>query len=220
MNICDLNKDSWQYLFEFLDPKDWYSLALLSKKFRRLMAPHIKRKYNNFLRVLSALYQDTKPDKLSIYCLRPLKKGYSFKTGCDGQVADGICSHHLMGDKMCVRCKLNHVDPRCYGKYCNSPSCRDYMWVLWNGEAVRKRKYQCSVSNCERKTDGRYCLVCSKKHKEAIIMRSLPPVTSRQCLATKADGKRCTKNTTLETRKCKIHTFNVNRYVTIFKKNK
>lgn len=208
--LYKLDKDIIQYLFEYLNPLDWYNLALVSKKCKVMTNPHISRKYKNFIKVITNLHNKTPEVKLSFYCMRPLKKGNSLGCGCLGDISNGICSYHLLGNKMCVKCKFNEVDSRCFGDYCNSQNCKDYKWILWNGEAVLKRKYECSISGCKRSTDGKFCLTCSRQMKEASLL-SQNIQKSIRCTAIKLDGNRCTKSTSLESHKCKIHTFNVNK---------
>jgi hypothetical protein len=98
--------------------------------------------------------------------LRPLYYLKNLSTGCRGEVKDYVCARHkilsLYNREICEVClgqtskKSDLGNPtsiKCFGNRCDSPKCRDYIYVLRNGSAEKVQAYSCATYDCTKKTD-------------------------------------------------------------------
>jgi hypothetical protein len=203
-----LNKDSIGYLFQFLTPIDWYCTSLVCKPWWRIIQKFLKERKQLFYKklheviVLSGL--DIK--KKNVICLRPLYYLKPLYTGCQGEIINYVCLRHSEDSDLCQKCLLRPISPYCFGDFCDTNNCRDYMLVLRNGIAERVVAYPCSISECKHKTDAPNGLCyqhATNDFYENKRENKIKPTYN--CIGTTQKGENCKKTTKSRVSKCHLH---------------
>ncbi len=195
-----LYPDTIQHLMTFMNPREWYIFCLLSKTCRNIVRKFMTARRAAYFNILNT-YKGPK----AVICLRPFMKLHNLSFGCNGDVSMGLCIKHRQQKEICIKCKTNIVSDLTFGLYCNSPKCRDYIWVLLNGNAVKKYRFFCINASCNRETDilGGKCLICSRDEQIAAMTSDV--TDNKQCIIMTKSGDRCKKKTKSWTQKCSLH---------------
>ncbi len=198
--IEKLHPDAIQHLMTFLNPREWYIFCLLSKSCRKIGKKFMRAREKSYLKILENI------NITYSLCFRPLMKLQPSGTGCSGEVVHNLCNCHRFDEPFCMKCKKNTISSLTFGPYCNSSKCRDYLWVLCDGLAVKKYSFICT-NECSRKTDvmGGKCLICSRDEQVELIEQPITMKIRTRCIAKIKSGTRCRKTTTSWTGKCAIH---------------
>jgi hypothetical protein len=195
-------KDHWIILLKYLNPQEWYNLALTSKilwvKMKFVLDGYRKRFEMVFLKLNT-------PNKKEL-CLRPLMKGLKKGFGCDGPIKNNICMYHKTAKLPCVKCKKEPVSGLCKGPYCDGKDCRDYIWVYHNGKSYTTLRFVCITNHCTNFSDkaDSHCEKCAK----LLYTQAIDPVKnpSVRCTARTNRGKGICQNFTNSwSQKCGIH---------------
>ncbi len=200
-----LHPDAIQYLMTFMNPREWYIFCLLSKSCHKICKKFMTARKKSYFNICSK-YAYGKPNT-SIECLRPLMKLQPSGTGCSGKVKRGLCVYHRVNKSICTSCNKYIVSSLTFGPYCDSPKCRDYIWILCDGLAVKKYSFNCIIGTCSRKTDIKdgKCLICSRNEQVEQMEIIEKSTTIVRCYALTLSGTRCKITTSSWTGKCTIH---------------
>ena len=205
-----LGKDVSGHILLYLTPTDWVCAALTSKKWNRTIKKWLQMQKKIFYHTLKNELMLFAID-LRIYysekiCIRPMYYGNSIGEGCRGKVINYLCSRHRMHSKgleLCDHCNLRHVSQQCFGLRCNSMECRDYMYLLKDGKAVKVKCYNCCRSDCPNLTDKEG----GKCYRHAIYSQLVPEeeLPSYRCICLTKSGNQCKNKTSSRLKKCYIH---------------
>lgn len=207
MNI--VGKDVVGCIFKYLDPVDWCCVNLVCKSWNKTVSKWMnQRKKIVQKHLLFEIQRCNLADILSDskkFCLIPIYHLQSLKTGCDGTINNFVCKQHKLGEKLCEKCHDKPISENCYGELCDSEKCKDYMYILREGTAVKVKKYSCIVGSCKKGTDvyGGCCRIHAINIVKSIRIEK--HFKSYRCLGINKSGKRCSKYVKSRNQKCHIH---------------
>lgn len=208
-----IGKDCIGLIFEKMTPTDWICSSIVCKSWWNVMRKWLKMRKTQFLICLKNeinLFGLNISEEKDRFCINPMYYLQSSGTGCLGQVSNYICARHkilsLYNKEICQKCLKYPSSSLCFDYRCNGLKCRDYMYVLQNGIAVKVRSYQCRYENCDKPTDSNdgYCYnhaILSSHKKEDVN------IPKYNCTAITQSGKKCTIKTISRSSKCHHHVF-------------
>ena len=211
-----LGKDVIGQIFLKMTPTDWYCCSLVSKSWWAVISKWLIMRKKSFVKCLKdeiSLFGLNLPEEKNRLCVRPMYYLQSVGTGCKGKVVNYLCARHKMlsvrNVELCEMCRSNPVSNKCFGDRCNTLSCRDYIYILRDGQAVKVPSYSCRFQDCFKPTDSPigYCY----NHAVANAIADLPVMDppKYQCIGITKKGERCTFKTSSRTMKCHQHSFSV-----------
>src|SRR5665647_1605005 len=155
-----LSKDVMGLIFHQMTPLDWICTSIVCKSWWSIIRKWMSLRRTHFIKRLRDeinLFGIRLTDEKNNICLRPLYYLENLSTGCRGPIKDYVCARHkilsLYNREVCENCLGNPSSKECFGNFCNSLKCRDYIYVLRDGEAKRVRAYPCISFECTKKTD-------------------------------------------------------------------
>ena len=216
-----IGKDMVGEIFKHLTPTGWYCCSLTCKKWNKVISSWMTFRKKMFIKCLReqvdlfGLYLEEEKDRL---CIRPMYYLQGVGTGCKGKVTNYLCARHRMlsvhNKDICEMCRQLPVSEKCFGNRCNSLTCRDYLYILRNGEAVKVKAYVCRYQDCFKSTDSPdgYCYnhAVSIAISEELVEKS----QKYQCIAYTKKEKRCTFKTSSRLSKCHQHLFSTTSLIT------
>ena len=209
-----VGKDMVGLIFEQMTPTDWVCCSLVCKKWWNVIRKWMSFRRKQFIQCLEGeinLFGINILEEKDHFCIRPMYYLKSVGYGCKGKISNYICERHkilsLYNKEICEKCLKLPSSNKCFGNRCNSFQCRDYLYVLRNGETVKVPAYQCRVESCIRLTDSSkgFCYI----HAVAYSCQDdeVLETPKYQCIALKKSGVRCTINTNSRLSKCHHHIF-------------
>lgn len=207
-----LGKDVLGLIMDNLTPTDWWCMSLVCKTWsvpiQRWLNVRKKQFIDLMIRELNLYQIDLRTDKT--ICISPLYHLKTLGEGCNGTVTNHICMRHKIlsayGTDICEKCKKNPVSSNCFGLRCDGLKCRDYIYILVDGEAIKKQAYSCRVEGCKKVTDSPvgYCFT----HAVELYPKSKEVERPKyKCSAKTKTRTNCTLSTVSRTSKCHHHAF-------------
>lgn len=217
-----LSKDVIGLIFHHLTPLDWICTSVVCKSWWFVISKWMKMRKIQFIKRLRDevnLFGIYLPEQKNFLCLRPLYYLQNLSTGCKGNTHDYLCARHRIlssyNTEICEICLENPCSIKCFGNRCDALKCRDYLYVLRNGKAVKVLAYPCSVSECNKKTDekGGLCFshavkIISDGNDSYLTEESQKEVACKYpCLGMTKNNTRCRNKTSSRLSKCHQHIF-------------
>lgn len=188
-----------QHLFQFLTPEDWYCVSLVSKNWWKEV-----KKFMNIRKKQFYLHLN-KQEINGIFCVRPLFYLEKLGEGCDGTITGCLCLRHQEGEEVCIKCKKNTASSNCFGQFCDSKECRDYMKKYDQGKIIRVLKYSCKITGCPKPTDILKGLCYQHAETEYSLQNVKKIEVKIQCVQNTLKGERCRKQIISRIPRCSIH---------------
>lgn len=217
-----LSKDVVGVIFDKMTPLDWICTSVTCKSWWKIIRKWMSLRKNLFVKKLKdeiTLFAINLVNEKNTLCLRPLYYLENLSTGCKGEVREYVCARHkilsLYNREICEICLGNPSSIKCFGNRCDSPKCRDYIYVLRNGTVEKVQAYSCFFVSCTKKTDraGGLCFSHAVKivsgndepegdEKDGFIDL---PIAKYTCLGTTKANTRCRNKTSTRLFKCHQH---------------
>ena len=218
-----LPKDVVGVVFSHMTPLDWICTSVVCKSWWFVIRKWMSLRKIQLIKKLRDdinLFGIYLPDQKNSLCLHPLYYLQDFSTGCKGDTREYICARHkilsLYNREICEICLENPSSVKCFGNRCDSLKCRDYLYVLRDGQAVRVLAYPCGIIECKKKTDkkGGLCfshavkIICDENEDcEESDKDSVKDVPKYPCLGMTKNNTRCRNKTSSRLSKCHQHIF-------------
>jgi hypothetical protein len=219
-----LSKDVVGLIFDKMTPLDWICTSVTCKSWWTVIRKWMALRKNLFVKKLKdeiTLFAIRLPDEKNSLCLRPLYYLKNLSTGCKGEIKDYVCARHkilsLFNREICEICLGNPTSDKCFGNRCDSPKCRDYIYVLRNGSAEKVQAYSCAAYDCKKKTDrqGGLCfshavkIICEYEYNEdrdeLTEKMTDNDIPRYPCLGMTKANTRCRNKTATRLFKCHQH---------------
>lgn len=209
-----LGKDVIGQIFEKMTPTDWYCCSLVCKSWWIVISKWLSVRKKSFIKRLTEqcdLFGLTLSEEKNRLCIRPMYYLQEIGTGCKGKIANYLCARHKMlsirNKELCETCRSNPVSDKCFGNRCNALTCRDYLYILRDGHAVKVRAYICRFQDCFKPTDSPTGYCYHHAIVEALTDHPVSDPPKYQCIGITKKGERCTFKTSSRTMKCHQHSF-------------
>lgn len=193
-------------------PIDWWCLALTCKAWSPKLQKHLaKRRIETFRRIEDLCRNHAvglKQIKDGI-CLIPCHYG-NLRSGCLGEVKRWTCTRHrtlsTFGVDLCLSCKDAPVSPDCYEQRCDKLKCRDYLFILRGGKAIKIQGYPCRIQDCQYLSDSSQGWCYNHALKASHVSRQAEN-EKYECLGRTQADHPCRFNTPYRSQKCHLHAY-------------
>lgn len=205
-----LNNDEVSLIMFRLLPIDWWCLSLSNRSWSQVIQKWLNKRKIEFKKRLdevSLLFGVAPKEMKNSVCIIPLYYPKHISTFCLGEVKRWTCARHSTLSSqnldLCEKCKKNPVSTLCYNRRCGSVACRDYMFVLQNGEAIKVPCFPCRVPECQKPSDSSkgFCF----GHAIEVYPKIEREIPKYQCIGKTKAGNDCRYLTSSRSKKCHLH---------------